>query len=141
MSLLTPILMPIKCSLILVRGWLSTGMGVIQSYILVSKLKKTKTNILRCAGYLSSTKPYKARFIANFSSCMTAEVSKLLTPCLTAVKHVIKYCEKVYENSGKNLFPSIKNSGEILDKFKARHFNATILSTYDFFYSVHYFAS
>ena len=56
----------------------------------------------------------------------------MLTSCLTAVKkHVIKYCEKVYERSGKNLFWSIKNSGEILDKLKARDFNSTILSTYD----------
>ena len=47
--------------------------------------------------------------------------------------HVIKYCEKVYERSGKKiLFWSIKNSGEILDKLKARDFNATSLSTYDF---------
>ena len=78
-------------------------------------------------------KPYKARFIANSSSCTTTELSKLLTSCLTAVKkHVIKYCENVYERSGKNLFWSIKNSGEILDKLKARDFNATSLSTYDF---------
>ena len=78
-------------------------------------------------------KPYKARFIANSSSCTTTELSKLLTSCLTTVKkHVIKYCEKVYERSGKNLFWSIKNSGEILDKLKARDFNATSLSTYDF---------
>ena len=78
-------------------------------------------------------KPYKARFIANSSSCTTTELSKLLTSCLTAVKkHVIKYCEKVYERSGKNPFWSIKNSGEILDKLKARDFNATSLSTYDF---------
>ena len=42
------------------------------------------------------------------------------------------YYEKVYERSGKNLFWSIKNSGEILDKLKARDFNATSLSTYDF---------
>ena len=56
----------------------------------------------------------------------------MLTSCLTAVKkHGIKYCEKVYEKSGKNLFWSIKNSSEILDKLKARHFNATSLSTYD----------
>ena len=34
--------------------------------------------------------------------------------------------------SSKNLFWSIKNSGEILDKLKAREFNATSLSTYDF---------
>ena len=45
---------------------------------------------------------------------------------------MIKYCEKVYERSGKNLFWSINNSGEILDKLKARDFNATSLSTYDF---------
>ena len=52
--------------------------------------------------------PYKARFIANSSSCTTNELSKLLTSCLTAVKiHVIRYCEKVYERSGKNLFWSI----------------------------------
>ena len=37
-----------------------------------------------------------------------------------------------YERSGKNLFLSIKNSCEILDKLKARDFNATSLSTYDF---------
>ena len=30
----------------------------------------------------------------------------------------------------KNLFWSIKNSGEILDKLKARDFNATSVSTY-----------
>ena len=31
-------------------------------------------------------RPYEARFIANSSSCPTAELSKLLTTCLTAVK-------------------------------------------------------
>ena len=57
----------------------------------------------------------------------------MLTSSLTAVKkHVIKYCVKVYERSGKNLFWSIKNSGEILDKLKARDFNATSLSAYGF---------
>ena len=50
----------------------------------------------------------------------------------SCLKHVIKYCEKVYERSGKNLFWSIKNSGDILDKFKAEDFNASGLSTYDF---------
>ena len=106
------------------------GMVVIQPYILVSKLKKTKTKFLRCTGYLNSIKHYKARFTANSSSCATTELSKLLTSCLTAViKHLIKYFEKVYERSGKTLFWSIRNSGEILDKLKARDFNATSLST------------
>ena len=77
--------------------------------------------------------PYKARFIANSSSCTTTELSKLSTSCLTAVKnHVIRYCEKVYERSGKNLFWSIKNSGEVLNKLKSRGFRATSLLTYDF---------
>ena len=78
-------------------------------------------------------RPYKARFIANSSSCTTTELFKLLTSCLTAVKnHVIRYCEKVYERSGKNLFWSIKNSGEVLNKLKSRGFRATSLSTYNF---------
>ena len=48
------------------------------------------------------------------------------------IKHVIKYCDEVYERSSKNLFWSIKNSGEILDKLKPRDFNVTSLSSYDF---------
>ena len=34
--------------------------------------------------------------------------------------------------SGKNLLWSIKNSGDILDKLKARDFNSTSLAIYDF---------
>ena len=60
-------------------------------------------------------RPYKARFIANSSSCTTTELSKLLTSYLTAIKaKVIKYCETVYERSGKNMIWPIKNSGEVL---------------------------
>ena len=59
---------------------------VIQSYILVSKLKKNKTEFLHCTGYLNSIITYKAIFVANSSSCTTKELSKLLTSCLTAVK-------------------------------------------------------
>ena len=44
----------------------------------------------------------------------------------------IKYCTTVYERNGKNLFWSIKNSGEILNKLKSRGFLASDLSTYDF---------
>ena len=40
---------------------------------------------------------------------MTTELSKLLTTFLTAVKkHVIKYCDKEYEKSGKNNFGLLK---------------------------------
>ena len=78
-------------------------------------------------------RPYKSRFIANSSACTTTELSILLTSCLTAIKnHVIKYCTTVYERNGKNLFWSIKNSDEILNKLKSRGFLASGLSTYDF---------
>ena len=57
----------------------------------------------------------------------------MLTSCLTTIKnHIIKYCEKVYERSGKNLFWSIKNSCEVFNKLKSRGFRASSLSTYDF---------
>ena len=59
-----------------------------------SFLQKIKTKFLCCTGYLNSIKSYRARFIANSSSCTTTD--------------------------------------DILDKLKARDFNATSLSTYDF---------
>ena len=41
--------------------------------------------------------------------CTNAELPKLLTSCLTAVKiHDIRYCKKIYERSGKKFFWSIK---------------------------------
>ena len=79
-------------------------------------------------------RPYKARFIANSSSCTTRSFSKVLTPCLTAIKnHWIKYCEKkTYEREGMNYLWSIKNSTEILNKLKTKGFQASTISTYDF---------
>ena len=77
--------------------------------------------------------PYKARFIASSSSCTTTELSKLLTSCLTKIKqHVQFYCNKTYETSGKNLFWSIKNSTEVLDRLQINRFSASTISTYDF---------
>ena len=94
---------------------------------------KTKRDFLHSIGHPKLHKPYKARFIANSSSCTTTELSKLLTSCLTTIKnHVIKYCEQVYERFGKNLFRSIKNSCEVLNKLKSRGFRASSWSTYDF---------
>ena len=72
------------------------SMVILQPYILVSKQRKIKTKSLRCTGYLKSIKPYKARFIANSSSCMTTELSKLLTSCLTAVKSMLSSIVKRY---------------------------------------------
>ena len=54
-------------------------------------------------------RPYKARFIANSSSCTTTELSKLFTSCFTAVKsRVIRYYETVHERSGKICFGLLK---------------------------------
>ena len=78
-------------------------------------------------------RPYKARFIANSSSCTTTVLSKLLTSCLNAVKkHWIRYYDTVYERVGINYFWSIKNSNDVLYKFKSKNFKASKLSTYDF---------
>ena len=78
-------------------------------------------------------RPYKARYIANSSSCTTTVLSKLLTSCLTAVKkHWIRYYDIVYERDGINYFWSIKNSYDVLNKFKSKNFQASKLSTYDF---------
>ena len=78
-------------------------------------------------------RPYKARSIANSSSCTTTELLKLLSSCLTAVKScVIRYYETAYERSRKNMFWSIKNSCEVLSKLRSRGFRATCLSTDDF---------
>ena len=41
-------------------------------------------------------KPYKARFFANYISCTTTELSKLLTSCLTAVKNMLSSIVKRY---------------------------------------------
>ena len=78
-------------------------------------------------------RPFKARFIANSSSCTTTVLSKLLTSCLTAVKkHWIRYYDTVYERDGINYLWSIKNSNDVLNKFKSKNFQASKLSTYDF---------
>ena len=72
-------------------------------------------------------------FIANSSSCTTSELSILLTSCLTLIKnHVIKYCTTDYEKNGENLFWSIKNSVDILNKLKSKGFLASSLFGHDF---------
>ena len=94
-------------------------------------LRNAKTDFLRCIGNLSFTKNRIKHDLLQ-TQVLVLQLN-FLTSCLTAVKnHVIRYCEKVYERSGKNLFWSIKNSGEVLNKLKSRGFRATSLSTYDF---------
>ena len=103
------------------------GIDAILQLSLGCLMMRTITSFLRYTAYLNFHKrPYKSRFIANSSACTTTELSILLTSCLTAIKsHIIKYCTTVYERNGKNLFWSIKNSGEILNKLKSRGFLAS----------------
>ena len=109
------------------------SMVIIQPYILVSKLKKTKTEFLRCTGYLSPIKPYKAKCIANSSSCAIAELSKLSTSCLPAYKNMLLSTVKWnMKDPVKIYFGLFKIQMKLLGKLKARDFNATSLSTYDF---------
>mgnify|MGYP001355262276 CR=1 FL=1 len=78
-------------------------------------------------------KPYKERFISNSRSCTTTKLSILLTSCLAKIKdHVELYCDKTYENSGINMFWSIKNSTEVLSKLQNKRYFASTISTYDF---------
>ena len=57
----------------------------------------------------SSELDYKARLIANSSSCTTSELSKLLTLCLTAVKNMLLSIVKRYmRDSVKTYFGLLK---------------------------------
>ena len=51
--------------------------------------------------------------------------------CLTSI-HWIRYYDTVYERDGINYSWSIKNSNDVLNKFKSKIFQASKLSTYDF---------
>ena len=47
-------------------------------------------------------------------------------------RRVSRSAQQLFQRSGKNLFWSIKNSFEVLNKLKSRGFRASSLSTYDF---------
>ena len=119
--------MPINCSLLGVRG------GCQWAWLQYSPTKKTKTEFLRCTGYLNSIKnPIKQDVLLILVLVRHQYFLNCYPRALQLLKHLIKYCEKVYERSSTNLFWSIKNSGDIFDKLKARDFNGNKLSTYDF---------
>ena len=80
------------------------------------------TEIHKNSVRIKAPNTYKARFFANSSLCTTTVLSKLLTSCLTAVKkHWIRYYDTVYERDGINYFWSIKNSIDVLNKFKSKN--------------------
>ena len=67
------------------------GMVVIQPYILVSKLKKIKTRLLRYTGYL-----YSIKLIKQYLLLILVLVRQLLTSYLTAVKNMLLSTAKRY---------------------------------------------
>ena len=97
-------------------------------------LKKSKTDFLRYIGYRNFINDLiKHVLLLILVLVRLLFFSKLLTSCLTAVKkHWIRYYDTVYERGGINYFWSIKNSNDVLNKFKSKNFQASKLSTYDF---------
>ena len=78
---------------------------MIQPYISVSKLKKTKTKFLRCTGYLNSIKnPIKQDLLLILALVRQQNFLNCQPIVLQLLKHVIKSCEKVYERSSKIYF-------------------------------------
>ena len=64
--------------------------------------------------------PYKHRFISSSSHCTTTKLSVLLTKALSSIKDlIVNFANVVYEKSGFNVFWSVKNSLEVLDKLHA----------------------
>ena len=68
------------------------GLVVIQPYILVSKLKKTKTKFTRCTGYLNSIKiPIKQDLLLNL---VRVRQQNFLN-CLPHALQLLKTCSQV----------------------------------------------
>ena len=128
----------------MVVGWLFLAVpwGCLR-FVIVVFPGHTHLLFLRYTGYQNVIKDHISHvYIANSSSCTTTELSIILTSCLTAIiNHVIKYCETVFERNDKNLFLSVKNAGEILNKLKSKCFLASSVSRYDFstLYTTFYF--
>ena len=109
------------------------GIDAIWQLSLGCLLMRTIASFIRYTGYLNFINRPISRVLLLIQVNVQLLSCLFLTSCLTAIKnHVINYCTTVYERNGKNLFWSIKNSGEILNKLKSRGFLASGLSTYDF---------
>ena len=75
--------------------------------------------------------PYKFRFISGASHCTTKPLSVELSYILKLIKnHFKNYCQKIYKNSGLQMYWSVDNSLECLNKFGKDE--ASSIHTYDF---------
>ena len=107
------------------------GIDAIWQLSLRCLLMRTIASFLRYTGYLNFINGHISRVLLLILVHVRRVV--FFISCLTAIKnHVIKYCTTVYARNGKNLFWSVKNSGEILNKLKSKCFLASGLSTCDF---------
>ena len=90
----------------LIRGMSLIGIDHIWLQTLVCLLMRIIASFLCYTGFLNFIKrSYSIRFIANFSSCITTELSVSLTFCLIVIKnHVIKYCETILRGMVKIYF-------------------------------------
>ena len=111
---------------------LDKGLSLIRISViklsLVCLFMKTIASYLVYTGYLNFIKHPLSHVLLLLlvHVLLRTALSVILTSCLTAIKkHVMKYCETVYERSSKNLFWSIKNSGENLNKLKSKGFLAS----------------
>ena len=85
--------------------------------------------------------PYKARFIANSSSCTITKLSKLLTPCPTAVKNMLPRTVKRYMRDLVKIYCCLL---KIQMKFWINlklEISMRPVCLFMIFYSLHYFTS
>ena len=75
--------------------------------------------------------PFKSRFIAGASKCSSKELSVLVNETLKVVREYFqKYCNAIQNNSGVNMFWSIKSSNEFLDRID--NVKASCIKVFDF---------
>ena len=78
--------------------------------------------------------PYKHRFIAGFSKCMTNNLSCLLTKVLSTIKDgLVRYCNTKTSRNGVNNMWILTNSASLLSSLGQLDVHtATSVQTFDF---------
>ena len=99
-------------------------------------LMKNKTYVLRYIGYRN----FINDLIKHVSLLILVHVRLLFCSncslyALPLLKHWIRYYDTVYERDGINYFWSIKNSNEVLNKFKSKNFKDFQIVYIWFFYT------
>ena len=75
--------------------------------------------------------PFKSRFIAGASKCSSKQLSILVNEALKVIREQFqKYCISIQNNTGVNMFWSIKSSKEFLDRID--NIKASCIKVFDF---------